>query len=92
MVLLAPLAALSLWEELHLLTCPNQSFIPWDRFLNASRMKKVHKQSSLTPALQLFALANQRNLGSEQIAAGRATRAAMNSSLACANYAGTACF
>lgn len=52
----------------------------------------MHKLSSLTPALQLFALANLRNLGSEQIAAGRATRGAMNSSLACANYAGTAWF
>lgn len=39
MLLLAPLA-LSLWEELNLLTWPNQAFIPWDRFLNASRMKK----------------------------------------------------
>lgn len=33
-------------------------------FLNACRMKKkVHKQSSLTPALQRFALVNQRNWG-----------------------------
>lgn len=63
-----------------------------DAFPNANGMKKVHKQSSLTPALQLLALTNQHNLGSEQIAAGRATRAAMASSLARANYAGTAWF
>lgn len=54
--------------------------------------RKVHKHSSLTPALQLFALANRRNLRSEQIAAGRATRAAMTSSLAHADHAGTAWF
>lgn len=46
-------------------------------------MKKVHKQSSLTPALQLFVLVNQCNLGSEQTVAGRESHKSSNNFPSC---------